>query len=173
MPHWSPVIVFCKKKCEKGAARDFIPAKLLPSSISSFFVKRIPPPPLIFFSYTAQSNIASGHYSCFFFFPSVFLDDTMQGISGRKVRLEGGETLQSSLVTMRWFSYRSSRITLFFVSWTFSCFLLHHMFFSPPWAVTRPFLISYVFIFTCGGRLDESADDMNTDAFLSCLSLLC
>lgn len=36
-----------------------------------------------------------------FSLPAVFFDDTMQGISGRKVRLEGGETLQSSLVTMR------------------------------------------------------------------------
>lgn len=138
-----------------------------------FFCKEDPPPPPYFFFVHCSVKYCEWSLQLFFFFPSVFLDDTMQGISGRKVRLEGGETLQSSLVTMRWFSYRSSRITLFFVSWTFSCFLLHHMFFSPPWAVTRPFLISYVFIFTCGGRLDESADDMNTDAFLSCLSLLC
>lgn len=33
--------------------------------------------------------------------PLAFLDDTMQGMSGRKLRLEGGETLQSSPVTMR------------------------------------------------------------------------
>lgn len=39
--------------------------------------------------------------------PLAFLDDTMQGMSGRKLRLEGGETLQSSPVTMRWFSCRS------------------------------------------------------------------
>lgn len=98
MPHWSPVIVFCKKKCEKGAARDFIPAKLLPSSISSFFIKRIPPP---YFFVHCSVSYCEWSLQFFFFFLSVFLDDTMQGISGRKVRLEGGETLQSSLVTMR------------------------------------------------------------------------
>lgn len=48
----------------------------------------------------AQSIIMSGRVELFSL-PAVFLDDTMQGISGRKVRLEGGETLQSSLVTMR------------------------------------------------------------------------
>lgn len=115
-----------------------------------FFVKRIPPPPLFFF---VHCSVNYCEWSLqFFFSPSVFLDDTMQGISGRKVRLEGGETLQSSLVTMRWFSYRSSRITLFFVSWTFSCFLLHHMFFFLPlgqslahfWSLTFSYLLVVV-----------------------------
>lgn len=58
----------------------------------------------------------------------------MQGKSGRKVRLEGGETLQSSLVTMRWFSdwsladHPSSLSPKHF----FFCSLLHHIFFFFP-----------------------------------------
>lgn len=70
-------------------------------------MERLLPLSLLFFflSVTAQSVIACS--DCwfgffFFFFSGVFSDDTMQGISGsRKVRLEGGETLQSSLATMR------------------------------------------------------------------------
>lgn len=136
------------------------------------FCKEDPPPPLIFFVHCSV-NYCEWSLQFFLFFPSVFLDDTMQGISGRKVRLEGGETLQSSLVTMRWFSYRSSWITLFFVSWTFSCFFTPpHVFFSPLGSHSPIFdlLCFHIYLWWSTGRVCRWH---NTDAFLSCLSMLC
>lgn len=96
--------------------------------------------------------------------PLAFLDDTMQGMSGRKLRLEGGETLQSSPVTMRWFSCRSlaDRPPLYPPFFVF-CF--------PSWVWTQ-FLISLFHIYSWW-LTGLSANNVNTHAFLSCLGLLC
>lgn len=91
-------------QAKRGCLR-FIPAKPLLSLITLLLWRGYFPSPSFFFflSVTAQSVIAcSDCWFGFFFFSGVFSYDTMQGISGsRKVRLEGGETLQSSLATMR------------------------------------------------------------------------
>lgn len=171
----------CSVKTNGGCSR-FIPAKLLlPSYSSSFLWRGTPPPP--FFFCTLLSQLLQVVIASFFFFFFLFPRSLFGWhYAGYKVveRCVSKEERLCNLVLWRCVdsptdprgspSSLSPECSFFFL---FIFFFLPPPFFFPFWAVTSPFLISYVFVFTCGGWLDESADDMNTDAFLSCLSLLC